>query len=112
MYSFVLQNLCRVVFIYEFLGDVCEFDVHIHWVFQGSVNKVETIDVKACKTGTRSQEHAVDHKLDTFERTCRGCYLTWVTYIPTCDYDARSVEVLLFRSHFADNACQVGYLHT
>ena len=66
----------QVVLINELLRDLHEFDVHILWVFQGGV-KVEIIDVKACKTGTRLQQHAVDHQLDEFERSSQGCYLTW-----------------------------------
>ena len=54
--------------------------------------------------GTRLQQHAVGHQLDEVERPCQGYYLTWVTYVPSCNCDECSVGVVLLRSHFADNA--------
>ena len=94
--------LCQIVFIYEFLWDVHEFDAYLFWVFQGCV-KVEVLDVEAYKTSTRLQQHAVDCQLDEFERSSRGCYLTWVKYVPPRDCDACPAGVTLLRLYFTDN---------
>jgi hypothetical protein len=98
----ITVHTCELVFIFEFLWNVQDFDANILRLGHGHV-EVEVLKVNRAKACTFLQEYTVEEKLEEFQRCNVGTHIARVADAGAPNGDLCVVRVILFRSDFTNN---------
>ena len=88
--------------MYEFVGDVAEFDSDILWAVERGV-EVEVADVEGGKIVSGTRYDAVEDKFGKFKGSSWGANISRKANGVDTDGDARAVGILLFGADFSNH---------
>ncbi len=92
----------KLVFLYEFHGDVGDLDADIFKVWHWHV-KVEIFDVNGAEACFFAREHTVEHQPEEFKGRSVGANVPRETDVIASNGDVSMIRIIFIRTHLTNN---------